>query len=102
VRSRGGRPARSPVGPTAITRSALAVVGQPDLWPVAVRQASRLAAPGWWRRPPFLPVPDRDYLRFRLQTMYGDGVAQPEAGDLLTWLRWCRQFDRLTGSGPRS
>jgi hypothetical protein len=77
----------------------VAVVGEPRLWPVAVRQGARLAVPGWWRRPPFLPLPDRDYLRFRLQTMYGDELAAPEPRDLLTWLRWCRQFDRLTRSG---
>jgi hypothetical protein len=31
--------------------------------------------------------------------MYGDELAAPEPRDLLTWLRWCRQFDRLTRSG---
>ena len=43
----------------------------PSLWATAVRQALRLAAPGWWRRRPFLPLPAPDYLRFRLQTAYG-------------------------------
>jgi hypothetical protein len=83
-------------------RSAAAVAGEPALWPTAVRQLARLAVHGWWRRPPFLPLPDRDYLAFRLQTMYGDTAAGPEADDLLTWLRWCRQFDRLTGAAERS
>jgi hypothetical protein len=82
-----------------LLRSAAAVLGEPGLWPTAARQVGRLTVPGWWRRPPFLPLPDRDYLGFRLQTMYGDAARTPEADDLLTWLRWCRQFDRLTGTG---
>jgi hypothetical protein len=57
-----------------------------------VRQAFVLAARGWWRRPPFLPLPDREYLRFRLETAYGgDGWDRElDPGDLVTYLRWCR------------
>ena len=69
-------------------RSVLAVVVRPWLWGVVLR----LAAPGWWRRPPFLPLPDAAYLRFRSQTMYGDAAAVPEPDDLLTYLRWCRRL----------
>jgi hypothetical protein len=78
-----------------LVRLVVAVAGEPELWPTAVRQLWRLAPTGWWRRPPFLPVPDRDYLGFRLQTMYGDTTRDPASTDLLTWLRWCRQFDQL-------
>jgi hypothetical protein len=68
-----------------------AVGGHPSLWPTAVRQVLVLAAPGWWRRRPFLPLPSRDYLRFRLQTAYGGaGDRPPEPDDLVTYLRWCR------------
>jgi hypothetical protein len=68
----------------------VAVARHPSLWWVAVRQARRLAAPGWWRRPPFLPLPDRDYLRFRMVTQYGDPEHPPEPDDLVAYLRWCR------------
>jgi hypothetical protein len=54
-----------------------------------------LAARGWWRRPPFLPLPDRDYLRFRLQTQYGDPNHRAEPGDLITYLEWCRSYRTL-------
>jgi hypothetical protein len=74
-------------------RAVAAVVRRPDLWPTTVRQALRLARPGWWRRPPFLPVPDREYVRFRLQTAYGSGGA-PAGDDLVAYLSWCRQFSR--------
>jgi hypothetical protein len=68
-----------------------AVARHPSLWATALRQALVLAAPGWWHRRPFLPLPAPDYLRFRLQTAYGgDGARDPDPDDLLTYLRWCR------------
>ncbi len=71
----------------------LAVLPHPSLWLTAVSQARRLARPGWWRRPPFLPLPAPDYLRFRMETAYGGAGDQPPApGDLVTYLRWCRDF----------
>ena len=75
-------------------RAVVAVAGHPTLWPTALRQARRLATPGWWRRAPFLPVPSGDYLEFRMLTQYGDNAHRPEPGDVLNYLRWCRQWDR--------
>ena len=70
-----------------------AVLPHPSLWPTAVRQARRLAAPGWWRRAPFLPLPAPDYLRFRMETAYGGaGDQAPVPEDLVTYLRWCRNW----------
>jgi len=60
------------------------------LWGIAVVQLFRLAKPGWWRRSPFLPLPDRDYLRFRLETQYGDADHPIEPADIVAYLRWCR------------
>ncbi|HUS62051.1 MAG TPA: hypothetical protein VMY34_07620, partial [Acidimicrobiales bacterium] len=51
--------------------SVRAVARRPALWSTALRQAVRLARPGWWHRRPFLPLPDPDYLRFRMVTAYG-------------------------------
>ncbi|MEO6317985.1 MAG: hypothetical protein ABIP36_04305 [Acidimicrobiales bacterium] len=73
----------------------LAVLPHPSLWSTGIRQAGRLAQPGWWRRPPFLPLPSPGYLRFRLETAYGGHGDQPlEASDLVTYLRWCRSSAR--------
>ena len=58
-------------------------------------QLFRLAPTGWWRRRPFLPKPDRDYLRFRLQTQYGDPDHDPEPQDVVTYLEWCRGFGKV-------
>jgi hypothetical protein len=73
-------------------RVVVAVVGRPMLWPTALRQVRRLARPGWWSQPPFLPLPDVDYARFRLVTQYGgDGDHAPVPVDVLNYLSWCRQ-----------
>ncbi|HUP70495.1 MAG TPA: hypothetical protein VM142_11880 [Acidimicrobiales bacterium] len=63
---------------------------RPHLWSTAVCQLLALAPSGWWRRRPFLPLPDADYLAFRMETMYGDGAASPAASDVVTYLEWCR------------
>jgi hypothetical protein len=73
-----------------IWRAGGAVAARPSLWGIAVVQVVRLARRGWWRRPPFLPVPDREYLRFRLETQYGDPGHPIEPDDIVAYLRWCR------------
>ena len=84
-----------PLRPAAVA----AVVRRPGLWGIALRQARVLAEPGWWRRVPFLPLPPRDYLRFRLQTAYGgDGTGPIAADDLVAYLRWCKAW-RAGGLG---
>ena len=75
-------------------RAALAVALRPTLWATAARQTVRLARPGWWRHRPFLPLPAPAYLRFRMQTAYGDPAARPDPADLLAYLHWCREYAR--------
>ncbi|HEX2449645.1 MAG TPA: hypothetical protein VHJ69_00810 [Gemmatimonadales bacterium] len=45
----------------------------------------------WWRRAPFLPLPDRDYLRWRMYTAYADEDAVPPADDVVRFARWRRE-----------
>ncbi|HVF14522.1 MAG TPA: hypothetical protein VM942_07980 [Acidimicrobiales bacterium] len=42
-----------------------------------------------------MPLPDPSYLRFRLQTAYGDPNRSPAARDVVAYLEWCRVFGRL-------
>lgn len=92
-RTTGGAPA-APARRFALAAAA-AVARHPSLWLTGARQALVLAAPGWWRRPPFLPLPSPDYLRFRLQTAYGGaGDQAPAPDDVVTYLRWCRSQAR--------
>ena len=69
---------------------ALAVLAHPRLWAVGVRQWRRTTPAGWWRRRPFLPVPSREYVRFRLLTQYGDSDTHATAADVVNYLAWCR------------
>jgi len=70
-------------------RAGSLVLARPRLWPTAVTQAGRLARSRWWRRAPFLPIPDADYLRFRFETQYGPR-GSPDPLDLVEYLEWCR------------
>jgi hypothetical protein len=76
-------------------RCGLAVAARPALWPTAVRQTRRLARRGWWSQAPFLPLPGRAYLAFRLEVQYGDPTARPVPADVVGYLRWCRAQDQL-------
>ncbi|WP_419841498.1 hypothetical protein [Candidatus Poriferisodalis sp.] len=70
-----------------------AVAMRPRLWCTAARVGLRMIPPRWWARAPYLPVPPRAYLRFRLQTALGsENSTTLEAADLIRWLEWCRQW----------
>lgn len=74
--------------------TAAAVAARPRLWPAALVQVRRLAPRRWWARPPFLPLPDRAWLRFRMETQYGDPDHPPVPDDVVAWLAWARQSAR--------
>ena len=46
----------------------------------------------WYRQPPFLPVPDPDYMRWRMYTAYGDEDAVPPVDDVVRFARWRRDL----------
>jgi hypothetical protein len=49
----------------------------------------------WWRKRPFLPLPDREYLRWRMYTAYGDEAAVPPVQDVIGFARWRRETMQL-------
>lgn len=49
----------------------------------------------WWARAPFLPLPDRTYLRWRMYTAYADENAVPPMDDVVRFARWRRETMRL-------
>ena len=82
-----------------------AVLPHPGLWWVALAALWRLSRRGWWRRPPFLPVPGDAYWRFRLVTVNG-GDGFPSRSSRPTWWRTstgvegrARKADSLSGYG---
>jgi hypothetical protein len=53
-----------------------------------VRVGWRFRARGWYRRFPFLPLPAKDYLRWRMYTAYGSDDTVPPAEDVIRYARW--------------
>ena len=60
-----------------------------------VRTAWAFRRRAWWRRAPFLPLPDREYLRWRMYTAYGDEQAVPPLEDVIGFARWRRETMHL-------
>ena len=50
---------------------------------------------GWYRQWPFLPLPPRDYIRWRMYTAYGDESAVPPLEDVVRFARWRRRVMHL-------
>ena len=50
-----------------------------------------LSARQWWTRAPYLPLPDRTYLRWRMYTAYADEDAVPPLEDVVRFARWRRE-----------
>jgi hypothetical protein len=84
-----------PTGPglaAAASSAARAVALRPRLWRASIGAVRRLARPGWWRRPPFLPVPEGAYWRFRMETAYGkEWAGRPTPRDVVDYLEWCQR-----------
>lgn len=81
-----------PAVTSGVGRVAIAVLRHPTLWWTAARQIRRSAEPGWWHRKPLLPLPSDDYLRFRMATQYGSTDRGPEPADVISYLKWCRDW----------
>lgn len=63
-------------------------VANPATGVALARVSWRFRRRGWYRRFPFLPVPDATYLRWRMHTAYGRDDAVPPAADIIRFARW--------------
>ena len=63
-------------------------IRHPGLAADLARVAWRFRSRSWYRRFPFLPVPDSTYLRWRMYTAYGDYTAVPSVTDVERYARW--------------
>ena len=72
-------------------RLAARAVVRPRLALDLLRTAWAFRRRDWYRRAPFLPIPDRAYLRWRMHTAYADEVAVPPAEDVVRFARWRRE-----------
>jgi hypothetical protein len=66
-------------------------VARPRLALDLLRTAWAFRRRRWWARAPFLPLPDREYLRWRMYTAYADENAVPPADDVVRFARWRRE-----------
>jgi hypothetical protein len=66
----------------------LRAIRHPPLALNLIRVAWRFRATNWYRRFPFLPLPDPTNLRWRMYTAYGDYGAVPPAADVERYARW--------------
>ena len=73
-------------------------VRRPWLIPAMLAAAWAFRANRWYRQPPFLPMPSRAYMRWRMETAYGDGNTVVPSVDLERYLRWGSDR-RMKGSG---
>ena len=72
-------------------RLALRALVRPQLAIDLLRLAWSFRAREWWRRPPFLPIPPREYMQWRMFTAYGDPNAVPPVNDVVSFARWRRE-----------
>jgi hypothetical protein len=72
-------------------RLALRALVRPRLAVDLLRLAWSFRARDWYRRAPFLPLPPRDYMQWRMFTAYGDEHAVPPARDVVNFARWRRE-----------
>ena len=86
-------------GPKSWGALVLALTGRaivnPRLAVDLLRTAWAFRRRNWWRMPPFLPVPDGPYLRWRMYTAYGDERAVPPVEDVVSFARWRRETMQL-------
>jgi hypothetical protein len=83
-------PAPDALSPRVVIDLVLVVLKRPDLWWAGLGALRRMAAPGWWKAPPYLPLPAGQLWAFRMVTAYGDAKAVPVPADLVSYLQWCR------------
>ena len=73
-------------------RLTLALAGRavvnPSLAADLLRVAWRFRARRWYTRFPFLPLPSRPYVRWRMHTAYGSYDVVPSVDDVIRYARW--------------
>ena len=60
---------------------------RPGLIPAMLAAAWAFRANRWYRQPPFIPIPSGAYMRWRMETAYGDGNTVVPFRDLERYLR---------------
>ena len=67
---------------------------RPWLWPALLSAAWAFRPRGWYRKPPFLPLPSKAYMRWRLVTAYGEPDAVPPPDEFARFITWSADMRR--------
>jgi hypothetical protein len=67
---------------------ALRALAHPSLAVDLLRVSWRFRRRRWYAHPPFLPIPAKEYIRWRMYTAYGDPDASPPVSDVVRYARW--------------
>jgi hypothetical protein len=68
--------------------------------PHLVGAAWAFRAVDWYAKPPFLPLPPRSYMRWRMETAYGDADATPTPVEFERYLVWSTRMRREMRRSP--
>jgi hypothetical protein len=63
-------------------------IRRPWLIPAMLGTAWALRSNRWYGKPPFLPLPSRSFMKWRMETAYGKENAVLPARDLERYVRW--------------
>jgi hypothetical protein len=74
---------------------------KPRLLLMLPRAAWRFRRRHWYRRPPFLPLPSAEYVRWRLHTAFGDEATTPSVRSLESYLHWTESMQEQRGALQR-
>lgn len=72
-------------------------VRRPRTIPAILGASWAFRARDWYRRFPFLPVPPASYMRWRMETAFGDADVVPSLDDLERYLLWTARLRRTIG-----
>ncbi len=76
-------------------RSAAAVLAHPGLWLSALGAYKRMLPNDWYSERPYLPVPAREYVEFRMHTLSAEG--RPSSAELIRYLVWLKAWPDSAG-----
>lgn len=88
-------------GPSLYLHVAGIVLRRPRLLGPLLGAAWAFRRLDWFRHPPFLPLPSERYMRWRMETAYGDPAALPPLRDLERFLIWGSRMRRRVRQDAR-
>lgn len=77
----------------------LLALRRPRLWPALLSAAWAFRSRDWYRKAPFLPLPSKAYMRWRLETAYGEPDAAPPADEIARFVTWSADMRRRMRPG---